>query len=816
MTHPFSDDVPKLLIEHRQHLAESAVSTEVILERGYESILGKAPLKDAGFNKTQRRAPGILIPLHSVEGGVFGYQYKPDKPRTDTRDRPIKYENPAGSSVRVDVPPRCRQQLGDPQTPLFITEGVKKVDSLASAGVCAIGLTGVWGFKGKNALGGTTVSADFDYIAWKERLVYIVFDSDSATNPHVRQAMVRLSEHLTRKGARVRRIRLPEGPEGKKTGADDYLVSGHTISEMMALEEMDKESLREASEFLTENVYLIEYGVLCWKKPTREGSVTVPMCNFNCHIHEHVIKDNGQDRTNYFRIAGTTRQGDSLPMVDVKTENFGTMRWVLEEWGLRAIIEPGQNIKDRLQHAILLQSQSAPVRPVFTHTGWREVDGQHIFLTGGGAIGIEENIDVNVELEKPLERYVLLPPLGDPLESFEESRNFLLIGEMPVTLPIWTSMYLAPLSSFIDTAFTLWYVASSGSFKSVLTALALNHFGTFDHLTLPASWTSTENDLEKLLFLAKDLPLVIDDWYPGEDSADARRLAVKAGRIIRAQGNRQGRGRMKADRSLETGYSPRGLLISSGEQMPGGHSQTSRVITVEMEKSDIFREFLTDAQEKGRYYNMAMSHYIQWISKNWDDLSKSLPEFWQLRREKFYKDSRHARLAGDIASLCTGLFAVTRFGMDIGSMSEKEAIAVQEDGETIFGDMIASQGERVEEERPSKRFVSVMSTLISQGRAVFGNVDDESPRIPVPGTYPVGWQDNNGTYLFEPKSAFGAVYQFSQTSGQPFTFREDAVWKDLIRQGISKQSPDGRTKISKRIYGKPTRVIEIEKRVFSS
>jgi len=817
MPGPFSKEIPELLTNHYQHLVDSAISTEVIKERGYRSVLGKTPLREAGFSKAQCRAPGILIPLHGTEGGVHGYQYRPDNPRSDSNWRKIKYENPTGSTVRIDVPPRCRQQLGDPEAPLYITEGVKKVDSLASAGVCAIGLTGVWGFKGKNPLGGTTILTDFDYITWKERLVYIVFDSDSSTNPHVRQAMVRLSEILSRKGARIRIITLPPGPDGEKVGVDDYLQQGHTVSELITLEEINREAVREAIEAQTENVYRIENGVLCWEKPTQHGSITVPMCNFDCHIKEHVIKDDGRDRKNFFRIVGTTRQGEPLSIIDVPTESFGSLKWVLEEWGLRAIIEPGQNIKDRLQHAVLLQSQEAPVRGVYTHTGWREIDGQHYFLNVGGAIGGDETIRVDVELESALQKYILLPPEGDPAEAVRASLDFLLIGELPVTLPLWTSMYLAPLSTFIDTAFTLWYVASSGSFKSVLTALALNHFGTFDHLTLPASWQDTENELEKLLFLAKDVPLIIDDWYPGEDSADARRLAVKAGRIIRSQGNRQGRGRMRADLSLRAGYQPRGLLISSGEQLPAGHSQTSRVITVEMEKSEIFRDFLTYAQtqEKCRLYNSAMAHYIKWISLNWKELSSLLPQIWHEQRESFYENDRHARLAGDIASLCTGLHAVARFATETGAMEPKEAESLKSVGVDIFSDMVSSQSERVEDERPSKRFISVMSAMIAQGRAVFASKEDEAPRTPVPGTFPVGWYDFNGTYFFNPSSSYNAVYQFCQQSGHPFTFREDAVWKDLKRQGVSICDED-RTKFSTRIYGEKMRVIQVKKEVFTS
>ena len=55
--------------------------------------------------------------------------------------------------MRVDCPPRCRPGLADPAVPLWITEGQKKADALASRGLCAIALLGVWNWRGTNACG---------------------------------------------------------------------------------------------------------------------------------------------------------------------------------------------------------------------------------------------------------------------------------------------------------------------------------------------------------------------------------------------------------------------------------------------------------------------------------------------------------------------------------------------------------------------------------------------------------------------------------------------------------------------------------------
>src|SRR5262244_860419 len=184
----------ELLSHHREQLIEgSGIATEVIQERGYRSILppgGYSELKPYGFSRAQGgNLPGLLLPLWTTDGQNGLMVYRPDTPRQGKDGSLIKYELPKNAGVRLECPPRCRPMLADPKIPLWITEGQKKADALASHGLCAIALLGVWNFKGKNPLGGVTFLADWDYIALKGREVRIVYDSDLWTKPLVRKAL---------------------------------------------------------------------------------------------------------------------------------------------------------------------------------------------------------------------------------------------------------------------------------------------------------------------------------------------------------------------------------------------------------------------------------------------------------------------------------------------------------------------------------------------------------------------------------------------------------------------------------------------------
>jgi hypothetical protein len=137
--------------------------------------------------------------------------------------------------MAVDVPPTVRHLLGDPAVPLFITEGVKKADALASRGLCAVALLGVWNFRGMNEQGGKVLLAAFEAIALNGRDVFVVYDSDVMLKASVGAAMARLGAVLEGRGARTRYVYLPAGPAGAKVGADDFLAQGHTVEDLFAL-----------------------------------------------------------------------------------------------------------------------------------------------------------------------------------------------------------------------------------------------------------------------------------------------------------------------------------------------------------------------------------------------------------------------------------------------------------------------------------------------------------------------------------------------------------------------------------------------------
>lgn len=222
-----------LFSQHAAMLAASGITPDHARARGYVSVDTKVRLAGLGVTPSGRRVPGLLVPSLRADGSTWGYQYRPDSPR-ERSGRPVKYETPTGQRNGLDVPPGVDAQLGDPAVPLWVTEGVKKADAGALAGLCIVALPGVWSWRGGNAKGGKTAIPDWHDVALNGRRVVLAFDSDVVRKRSVRKALTELAAYLETKGARPEYLHLPDCDDGK-TGLDDYLADGHAVVDLFAL-----------------------------------------------------------------------------------------------------------------------------------------------------------------------------------------------------------------------------------------------------------------------------------------------------------------------------------------------------------------------------------------------------------------------------------------------------------------------------------------------------------------------------------------------------------------------------------------------------
>ena len=139
---------------------ESGIAVALIKQRGYTSIEYAGPLRKLGYSEaTVQSASRPLIPLWSVIGNAGGRQrgraitlYRPDVPRPDPENKKkiIRYQNPPEIPPHLDCHPSQVHKITDPTVPLWITEGVKKGDALATHDAVAIDLPGVANYQARS------------------------------------------------------------------------------------------------------------------------------------------------------------------------------------------------------------------------------------------------------------------------------------------------------------------------------------------------------------------------------------------------------------------------------------------------------------------------------------------------------------------------------------------------------------------------------------------------------------------------------------------------------------------------------------------
>src|SRR5262249_53004875 len=150
--------------------------------------------------------------------------------------------------------------------------------------------------------------------------------------------------------------------------------------------------------------------------------------------------------------------------------------------GLAAVVSAGLSTRDQLRKAIQRLSLNPRRRQVFTHTGWREIEGEWFYLTAAGAVGHD---GFEVDLGRELATYSLPRTPDDPQSAVRTSLQLLDIAPLTVTAPLWSAIFRAPLASACPLDVSVWIEGVTGSLKSTLTALFLSHYGPFQRTSLP-------------------------------------------------------------------------------------------------------------------------------------------------------------------------------------------------------------------------------------------------------------------------------------------------------------------------------------------
>jgi hypothetical protein len=787
-----------------REIADSAMLRRVDEYQGRE-VIGQ---------KGSRDCAGILIPYYwPDEPWAFNYRLRRDHPdwKYDGQGNAKpdkKYLGPPKSSNRLYLPPGVTlDQLSDLSIPVALVEGEKKALALwrlarhetDTPRFIPLAIAGVWNWRGTvgktNDSRGERVDVkgpipDLHRVAWQGRLVYIVFDANVQSIDSVKWARIGISRELGKRGAKVDFINLP--PDCGVNGIDDLLAAWGPARVL----ELFQNSVPGARLHVVPPPQFESKPDGMFRITTQgERLSQVQLSNYRATITANIRLDDGVETKREFEIAAELsgrRFQFTLP-----ASEFARMDWPIERMGSSAITFPNQ--RDYARTAIQSFSMTAENRCIYTHTGWRNLDGHWCFLHAGGAICAADSVsDVSVRLAGAIERYQLQLPIGAEAvaRAVKASLRLLELAPPSISFPLLAATYRAV---FGDADFAMHVAGDTGAFKSEIAALHQQHFGpAMSRLYLPGAWSSTGNALEAQAFYAKDALFVIDDFAPQGSAADIARYHAAADRVFRAAGNRAGRSRLDSTAQLRDQKPPRALILSTGEDIPRGQSIRARLLILEMPKNVIDTAALSACQQDAGtgLYAAAMGAFIQSMAGRYAELRAALERKVAEQRIRALRNMAHARTPEMVANLQAAFELYMEFCLACGAVGDAEQQRLNRCCWDALRDAAAAQAKHQAASEPVGRFVATVRALLASGRAHLrardGGQPDKTPSCCgwvleqsaryLPHGECIGWTHGDDIYL-EPTAAYRAVQAAGRDAGETLAVSAQTLNKRLHEKG---------------------------------
>lgn len=521
---------------------------------------------------------------------------------------------------------------------------------------------------------------------------------------------------------------------------------------------------------------------------TKEGPMQIS--NFTAEILDEQVFHDGQKITTILKIRGKLHQGDEieqreLPLITVPAADFASCGWVADKWGMAPIIFPVSNATADLKTAI--QLRSTPRRQdIYTHTGWTKIDGKKTYLTTAGGIQADQfDAGITVQLPDELKKFSL-PPAESSATHFGNFLRLINLGPKHVTWPLLLGTVRAAIGA---ADFALHLAGRTGTYKSEVASLFQSAYGVdMDARHLPASWNSTANALEALAYRAKNALIVVDDFVPQGTPYQVRTLQAKADSFIRAQGNQAGRARLTDASSMQQTYFPRGIILSTGEDIPEGHSVRARMVIVELAPGDIDANKLTECQNNRPSYAKFMASFIHWLCKN--DMVETQKHLAKEFRDAYIGigHSRTPSIMGELIATAHILKDYAQANNLFNDAILTEMTVKAERAIVAAGNM---QIEYLHDADPSTTFCESIRQMLITSAGHFRTTNGGIPHSPTA----YGWQTDNAMHQHETWTAKGAKLGWIDTSSNEMYF-------DPAAMGIIRKTANGKLAVTPQTLAK--------------
>lgn len=547
----------------------------------------------------------------------------------------------------------------------------------------------------------------------------------------------------------------------------------------------------------------------------KNGSFERLLCNFVPWITAEITLDDGAGTTTWICLRGIHESGRPLPEIEIPAADLAGFNWLAQRWGMDCILEVGKTVKDCVRHAIQTTAAHAEKKTVYAVTGWKNINGKWMYLMPG-------DVEITVSLPDKMHGYGM--ERSYDMLDIQTAASLLWQSVAPeeIILPLLSFTFLSPLNHFLKAAgcepkFVLFLVGKTGSRKSTLAALMLSFFGKFTASELPLSFRDTSNSILHNAFSLKDVLTVIDDLHPSSRQEE-QRMNGTAQAVMRAYGDRTGKGRLRADSTPMESRPPQGNAIVTAEFSPNiGESGTARYFALELKEGDVDLEILTAFQKEATDGTLqrCMFAYTEWLRENFLLSEEAEQKFIRFLHSRFlfYRDSFrsngircHGRVPETVAQLQIGMEFLLRFLYERGSFAEDWCNDIAERFQKILYSLAVKQAESIDEDKPTHVFIRKLFSLLESERVCVLNRSQSHEFIP--GNC-IGYEDESYFYLHT-DIAHQMVCRLCEEQGENFVISSKGLLKALAEEGLIKTTA-GQNTISIRVGRKSRRVMCMDK-----
>jgi putative DNA primase/helicase len=219
-----------------QMFAGIGVSVDLLEAAHIERVSDRDARERFGIQgPVSRDMSGLVFPYHShIRGRRVTARLRRDNPEIENGRPKNKYVSSYGDGRHLYFPPDAWSKLQAQNTPIVLVESEKATLAVTAwaqrtgTDLLSVGMGGCWGWRGRigkaEGIDGSRVDVTgplSDLVVCEGRTVYLLLDSNAATNGKVQAARNALARELFKHGCTVRLCSIPQIPN--VNGPDDYI-----------------------------------------------------------------------------------------------------------------------------------------------------------------------------------------------------------------------------------------------------------------------------------------------------------------------------------------------------------------------------------------------------------------------------------------------------------------------------------------------------------------------------------------------------------------------------------------------------------------